>query len=252
MTADEVAVSLVVRMDRDRAVAQHRLGPGRRHRDEASGLLLDRIAEVPEAAALLDRHDLDVGDRRQQRGVPVDEPLVAVDEAFPVQRHEGLEHGRAQPIVHGEAGAGPVTGGAESLELADDLAAGFRLPGPDAFHKGLAAHGAPARLLPLHQLAFDHHLGGDAGMVHAGLPEYVAPTHPPEPAQHILQSVIERMPDVQGPGHIGRRDHHRIGHRAAPLGAAGPEGLGPLPHVPHTGFDRGWLERLVHHRLQQL
>ena len=29
-------------------------------------------------------------------------------------------------------------------------------------------------LLPLHQLALDHHLGGDAGMVGAGLPEHVA------------------------------------------------------------------------------
>ena len=63
-----------------------------------------------------------------------------------------------------------------------DGAAGFRLPRPDLFEEFLAAERAPVRLLALHQLALDHHLGGDAGMVGAGLPEHVAPAHALEAA----------------------------------------------------------------------
>ena len=86
-------------------------------------------------------------------------------------------------------------------------------PPHSAFHsqtrstKLVAAHVAAAGLLALHQLALDHHLGGDAGMVGARLPQHVAAAHALEAAQHVLQRVVERVAHVQRAGDVRRRDH---------------------------------------------
>ncbi len=172
--ADEMAVALVVGMHRNRGVAQHGLRPRGRDRDERVGQPLNRIVEVPEVALRLDLLHLEVGDGGEQLRVPIDQPLVLVDQPGAIELDEHLEDGLREPLVHGEALARPVAGRAEPLELVDDGAARLRLPGPDLLQELLAPERAPARLLPLHELALDHHLGGDAGMVGAGLPEHVA------------------------------------------------------------------------------
>ncbi len=84
----------------------------------------------------------------------------------------------------------------------------------------LAAHVAAAGLLAFHQLALDHHLGRDAGMVGAGLPQHVAAAHALEPAQDVLQRVVERVAHMQRAGHVRRRDHDGKGARR-PGGRAG-------------------------------
>ena len=65
------------------------------------------------------------------------------------------------------------------------------------FQELLAAQVAAARLLPFHQLALDHHLRGDAGMVGARLPEHVLAAHALEAAQNVLQRVVERVAHMQ-------------------------------------------------------
>ncbi|MER8595675.1 hypothetical protein NKH33_29700 [Mesorhizobium sp. M1182] len=47
--------------------------------------------------------------------------------------------------------------------------------------------------LLLHKLALDHHLRGDAGVIHAGLPQHVLAAHALEAHQNVLQRVVERM-----------------------------------------------------------
>ena len=79
---------------------------------------LDRIFDVPEMALHLDLLHLEVGDRGEQLRVPVDQPLVLVDQALVVERDEHLEDGARQALVHGEALARPVARRAEPLELA--------------------------------------------------------------------------------------------------------------------------------------
>ena len=56
----------------------------------SSGCVLERIAEVPEMPFDLALLDLEVGDGGVQLGVPVDQPLVAVDQALLVERDEDL------------------------------------------------------------------------------------------------------------------------------------------------------------------
>ena len=120
--ADQRRVALVGRVHGHGRVTEHGLGPRRRHDDEAGRVVAERIAEVVhvarriarqrlaqgldverllgiavgpgEGAALFQRIDLEVGDRRLQLRVPVDQPLVLVDQAAPMQLDEHRDDGR--------------------------------------------------------------------------------------------------------------------------------------------------------------
>ena len=121
--ADEVLVALVVRMDRDAGVAQHRLRARGRHHDETIGFPFNWVFEVPEMALGLDLLHFQIGDRGLQLRIPVDQPLVLVDQPIAVEVDEDLDHRLGQALVHGEAFAAPVAGGAEALQLVEDHAA---------------------------------------------------------------------------------------------------------------------------------
>ena len=244
--ADQVLEALVVRMHRDRGVAEHGFRPRGRDHDELVRSL-DRILDVPEIALDLDLLHFEIGNGGEQLRVPIDQALVLVDQPFVVELDEHLEDGPRQALVHGEALARPVAGCAEPLELVDDDAAELGLPLPHPLDEFLAAHDPAGGLLALHELALDHHLGGDAGVIGARLPQHVAAAHALEPAQHVLQRVVEGMPHVQGARDIGRRDDDAIGLGVAALGAAGTKRLRLLPGGPDTALDFGRLIGLFNH-----
>ena len=87
LLADQFLVTLVVGVDRDRHVGEHRLGPRRRHLDRARAVG-ERVAQGPELALDVARLDLEVADRGLEFGVPVDQPLVAVGELARVELDE--------------------------------------------------------------------------------------------------------------------------------------------------------------------
>ena len=276
--ADQMLIARIVRMHRDRRVAQHRLRPRGGDGQPFAGLFAllvhDRIFEVVEVAVWvfgqdlgerrrverravvarpfegalgLDLHDLEVRDRGLELGVPVDEALVLVDEPLAIELNEHLGDRARQALVEGEALAAPVAGGAEALELGHDRAARFGLPRPDALDERLAAHRAAVRLLPLHEHAFDHHLRGDAGMIDARLPQHVAAVHAPVAAQDILKRVVERVAHMQIAGDVRRRNDDAKRLRLRPVGATGPEGARLLPKRGGAAFRRSEVERFVHH-----
>ncbi len=227
MLADQVDVALVLGVHGHRGVAEHGLGPRGGDDDEtrgilgAEGLALQRIAQIPQAALDLDLLHLEIGNRGEQLGIPVHQPLVFVDQPVAMQFDEHFHDGPRQALVHGETLARPVAGGAQPLQLVDDDAAALVLPLPDALEEFLPPHLAAAGLLALHQLPLHHHLGRDAGMIGAGLPQHVAAAHPLEAAEDVLQGVVERMPHVQRARHVRRRDHDGEGLRVAPLRTSG-------------------------------
>src|SRR5882757_2839493 len=101
----------------------------------------------------------------------------------------------------------------QSQEAPSRLSCWMMVPPDSAF----AAERTASRLLALHELALDHHLGRDAGMVGAGLPEHVAAAHALETGEHILERVVQRMAHMQGAGDVGRRDHDAIGLGVTPI-----------------------------------
>ena len=54
--------------------------------------VLERIVEVPELALDLPGLDLEVGDGGAELRVPVDQPLVAIEQTLAVELDEHLEH----------------------------------------------------------------------------------------------------------------------------------------------------------------
>ena len=209
--ADQVLVALVVGVHGHRGVAEHGLGPG--------GGDHDRVVPVPVAdrdqfALVVAVVDLDVGQRGQAARAPVDDPLGPVDQAFVEQPLEDRLDGPGQALVHGEPLAGPVHAVAQAAHLAEDLAAGLGLPLPDPLHEPLPAQVVAAQAF-LGQLPLHHVLGGDTRVVHAGQPQRGVALHAAAPDDRVDDRVVQRVPDVQDPGHVGRRDHDRERGRVA-------------------------------------
>ena len=235
--ADQVLQAFVVGMHRDGDVAEHRFRPRRRHDDELVAAF-DRIFDVPEVPLDLDLLHFKIRDRGLELGIPIDEALVPVDEARAIKLDKDFCHRPREAFVHGEALARPVARGAQPLQLADDGAAGFRLPFPHALDESLAAHFAAARLLTLHQLALDHGLGGDAGMVGSRLPQHVLAAHALKAAQDVLQRIVERVTHVQRTRHVGRRNDDAVGLRRGAFRPSGTKGAGSLPRGVNAALDR--------------
>ena len=250
LAADQASVALVLWMHGQGGVAQHgfRAGGGdcekilavRRMRAVAQG-----VAEAPQAAILLPVLDFQIGNGGAQFRVPVDQPLAPVDQAFLVQADEHFDHCAAEALVQREALPGPIHGGAHAPQLARDMAPGGFFPAPNPLLEGAAANfGAALALgvqLPLHQ-----HLGGDAGMVRARLPERSPAAHPLVADQHVHQAVLEGMPHVQAAGDIGRRN----GDAVALALAGWREQAGFLPLPVQLALDGMGVEAAVH--LQRL
>ena len=98
----------------------------------------------------------------------------------------------------------------------------------------------------LRELALDHHLGRDAGVIGAGLPQHGAAAHPPEAHQRVLHRVVEGVAHVQAAGDVRRRHHDAVG-----LGrriGRGPEVAARLPQAVVPGLDLGRSIGLVQHR----
>ena len=231
-------------MDRDRGIAEHGLGPRGRDHDVAVRHALDRVADVPEMAVDLGRLDLEVRDRGLQRAVPVDQPLVLVDQAVAIEVDEHL------PAPRADRPSSMVKRSRDQSADAPRRCSCWLMMPPDcAFHFQTSSTKASrpiSRRLPRRQLALDHHLGRDARMIAAGLPQHGAAQHPMKARQGILQREIHRMTHVQAARDVGRRHHDAPGRGGRVAARRVVAGL--LPCVIVRGLDLGGSECLVQHR----
>ena len=95
------------------------------------------------------------------------------------------------------------------------------------------------------EIAHHDHLGGDAGMVGAGLPQHVVALHAAPADQHVLQRVVERVAHMQAARDVGRRDDdavRRLGQFRMRL-----ERAGAFPLRVPAGFDLLGVVGLVEH-----
>ena len=160
-------VALVAGVYRHGGVAQHGFRSGGGDHDVlVCGADYGITNFVDLARRLLVDH-FEVGDRGDAARAPVHDVLATIDEAFLVQANERFANGARHAVVHGEVFARPVHRRAEALHLVEDGAAILLPPFPDSRDEGLAAKVAAVLALGS-QLAFHHHLGGDAGVIGAG------------------------------------------------------------------------------------
>ena len=257
-------VPLIVGVNRHRAIAQHRFGPGGGNRnvialfidhDRAIGIALDvaigqaigeRVFEVPHLALHFACFHLKVGNRGLQLGVPIDQPLVAVNQASSVgvlgvvQIDEHFHHGLGEVRVHRELLAAPVHRTAEPPQLAGDGAAALGFPFPH-FRDEILAGVIGALVLAGFELTLDHHLRGNSRVIGADHPQCITPTQSLVADHHVLQRVVERVADVQRTRHVGRRVDDGERHR---IRSIRPEQPIAFPVRIPARFDSGGLERL--------
>ena len=233
-----LAYRLSLRVNGETGVADLGLRP---HRAERERPVLD-VDEL--RVALLALH-LEVGEHRLAARAPVDDVVALVDQALLPEAHEDLAHRPREAGVHGEALPRPVARGPQPLELADDGAARFLLPLPDARRERLAPE-VFLRLALQRELLLDLDLGGDPRVVRAGKPERIEAVHALVADQDVLEGIVERMPPVQRAGDIRRRDHDRV--RAPRRGGVRVKVSALLPEAVPARLHAGGIVAIGHVR----
>ena len=159
---------------------------------------------MPHVAGLVLILHFGIGQGGDAVGAPVDDAAALVDQSLFIQGHEHLAHGLGAALVHGEAGALPVTGGAHLLLLGHDAVAVLVLPVPHTLQELLTAQIIAGQAL-LHAQGLLHlDLGGNAGVVGAGQPQGGVALHALEADQNILQGAVHGVTHVQLTGNVGR------------------------------------------------
>ena len=159
----------------------------------------------------------------QQHRVPVDQALAAVDQAFLVQAHEDFGDGARQVRVHREACRATSRTEAPRRRIWRVMVA------PDcSFHSQTRSTNSSrpevVAVLALGvELALDHDLRGDAGVVGARLPQRVVAAHAVVAGQRVHERVLERVAHVQRAGDVRRRQQDAVGLRRRRAGANSPD-----------------------------
>ena len=145
-------------------------------------------------------------------GTPVDDAISAIDQALVIQAYEGLTHGARKILVHREPFARPIDRRAFAPYLIQNLSAVFLLPLPDSLDE-LFASQVVSRLPFLLQLARNHQLRRDTGMIHSRQPQRSPSQHTFVSRQHIHHGVLKRVAHVQRARDVRRRNYNRKNRR---------------------------------------
>ena len=245
MAAVKMSIPLVLRVDRDGGIAEHRFRAGGGQL-QLFARFLDGVQQMPEVAVFRFVLHLGIRDGGAAVRTPVDQPVAAVDQPLLVQADEHLLDRAGAALVHRETLALPVAGRADRLELADDAAAVFLAPCPCPLKEPVAPDGFFRQAIGAHGL--DHlRLRRDGGVIRAGHPQRFIPLHPAVAGEDILQGVVQRMPHVQLAGDVGGRHHDGVRLFFAAVGRLGVgdgmEIAARLPHIVDAFFH---LARVIH------
>ena len=203
--ADQVLISFICGMYRNRSIAQHGFGSGGCQSQlfiRTNNGVIDMIKMPCHINVLY----LCVGNCSLTLRTPVDNLFPAVNIALFIQTAEGFQNSFGAALVHRKAYTIPVTRAAQLSQLVQNNAAVFLLPSPCAFQKALTTNillGQPFGCHLLHNLQFR----GNACMVNAGYPECVVACHSFPANQDILHGVVQCMSHVQLPCNIRGRHY---------------------------------------------
>ena len=166
----------------------------------------DRIFVIVHFADGFLLYNFQIGNCGHEFRIPVNQFFGLVNQTVLIKADKDFAHRPREAFVHGEACPRPVAGSAQTPQLLANGAAVLFLPFPHALKELLAAEVVAGQALLGAKLLLDLDLGGDAGVVHAGLPQNVFAEHAVIADKDILQSVVQRMPHVQNAGDVRRRN----------------------------------------------
>ena len=103
-------------------------------------------------------------------------------------------------------------------------------PSPDPLEERVAADVVPRLAFFLREVALDHHLRGDAGMIGAGQPQRSSATHAMPANERVLDRGRERVTHVQAPRDVRWRQH--AGEMGTVAGSGGKQTAVTPTRVP--------------------
>mmetsp|Transcript_30127 Transcript_30127/g.76110 ORF Transcript_30127/g.76110 Transcript_30127/m.76110 type:complete len:345 (-) Transcript_30127:337-1371(-) len=223
LLAHELFVSVVLWMDANGHITQHRLNTGRGNSKRIIGALqlVFEFAHDAHLNLLIVARDRKIGDAMDflvvnlqvrkgsaEMRAPIHKAIVSVNQALIMEANEGLHHRPVQHRVHGEPLTRPIGAGGNLVQLVLDAIAVLLLPCPHTLKELLAAKIMTSQLLVLVQEALHHALGGDTSMVGTRHPQGHIAAHPVPARKRILDGSSERVPNVKGSCDVGRGDDH--------------------------------------------
>src|ERR1044071_4780370 len=129
MFAMKWTVALIIGMNSNAGIAEHRLWSCRRNNDLLR-TIFDRISDMVEFAFHLFFGCFQIGKSGLILGTPIDHIGATVDQPFLIKANKDLSHGARKPFIECETLSRPVTTGALAADLALNCPAGMLFPGP--------------------------------------------------------------------------------------------------------------------------
>ena len=205
--ADKVFVSLVVGVNRNGGISEHRFGTCRRKFKITAVFAYNRVFDVPKMTVLLLVFDFRVGYGRVANGAPVDYLGAFVDKPLVIHIDKYFFNGAGTTLVHGEAFTRPVAGRTEFFKLVYYAVAVLFFPRPCVFEELFAAYLVFVDALAL-QLLNNFDLGRNACVVRSRLPKRGISLHSFVADKNILHGVVKRVSHVQLSRYVRRRDNY--------------------------------------------
>ena len=207
LLADQMLITLIVRVDRNAGIAHKGLRTGGCYDNGFVGIL-DVITDIPQLARLGFVLNLSIRQCRRAVRTPVDDARALVNQALVIQVNKDFLYRTGTALVHREALSAPVAGRAQFLELLNDAVAVLVLPRPYALQELLTAEIIAGQSLFLAQVFLYLNLRCNTGVVRARHPQCRVALHALSTDQNILQSLVKRMTHVQLSGNIWGRNNN--------------------------------------------
>ena len=104
----QITITVIIGVNRHRRIPQHGFRPASCNGDEGILHPFNRVFEVPVMAVDLFLLNLKVRNRGHQLGVPVDQPLVTIDQALLMHVDKHLADSVGQAFIHGKTLTRPI------------------------------------------------------------------------------------------------------------------------------------------------
>ena len=163
---------------------------------------------MPQVPLPLLVHHFQIAQHRQAHRAPVQQPVLPVNQPFFVKTHKGFPHHGRQFRRQRELFAGPVAAIPNLLHLPLNRSAALFFPFPDALFKFFAPQ-LPVIDALLRELPHHHPLRRNSRMVRSRQIERVVSPHSVPAREDVDLRVVQHVPDVQRPRHVGRRNDDR-------------------------------------------
>ena len=202
--AYHVDVSFVLGIDGDRSISKHSLRTGRCN-DYFAAAVGKRISNMPKVRILLAVFYFCVAERSLAARTPIYYPVALIYQTFVVKIDKDFAHRLRTLLVHSKGLARPIARRAELFELLDNATAVLFFPCPSSLQKAVSTHVLLSQALFLFHLLDYLYFRRDRSVVGAGEPERAESLHSLKSDNDVLNSIVERVPDMKLSCNIRRR-----------------------------------------------